>query len=116
MVIIKEIEKEGIDVTWYCNKWISFKFFDDALLFVDKESELGKKIFLLNEFKLDTLNLMQFKNIENQFKQLLEGVINYNKKTQGTDMHDPSYFQMYYDKLLELKKMFYETYNITEVE
>jgi len=46
MVIIKEIEKEGIDVTWYCNKWISFKFFDDALLFVDKESELGKKIFL----------------------------------------------------------------------
>ena len=116
MVILKRNNEEKIAEAWICKKWISIKFFEDSLLFLEKESKLKKTISLLNEVRLDTLDLTDFPNFIEEFKVIIENVIQYNKKIQGADMHDPSYFQVYFDKLLELKKMFYEIYGFSEEE
>ncbi|WP_299212718.1 hypothetical protein [uncultured Dokdonia sp.] len=100
--------------TWTANKWISFKFFEDALKFVNVESELGKKLTFLSFVSIDFLDLTDFSDINSKFSDVLNNVIEYNKEIQGADMHDPSYFQMYFDKLLELKKMFYETHGFSD--
>ena len=116
MIILKLNREQKIRVTWRCNKWISFKFFEDAIKFLDLNSEITQEINFLIKTKIDTLNLTRFPEAIEEFKVIIENVIQYNKETQGADMHDPSYFQVYFDKLLELKKMFYETYGFSEEE
>ena len=116
MVTLKKDKKNDIHIAWLCNKWVSFNFFDDVIASSEINTELTKEIKYLNDFGFDTLNLMRFPDAIEEFKIIIENVIQYNKETQGSDMHDPSYFQVYFDKLLELKKMFYETYGFSDEE
>jgi hypothetical protein len=92
--------------TWIANKWISLKLFRDCLLFLDKETKLKKEISFLEKVSIDTLDLSELDITEIElFGTVVENVISYNERVKGTDMHDASYFKMYYDKLLELKCM-----------
>lgn len=109
MVVL--IENRNHEITWYTNKWVSFKFFEDALLFLEEDSKLKKEIKMLVEFKLDLLNLTDFQDSIQEFKVILNKVIGFNEEKQGKDMYDPNFFQVYYNKLLELKQMFYEAYD-----
>jgi len=104
------------DTTWYCNKWISFAFFEDSIKFVNLESELGKKIQHLNAVRIDTLNLERILDNDKvaQFEALLLKVIKYNEENKGNGWHDSSFFPMYYEKLLELKDIFYRVYTRPE--
>lgn len=114
MIIISRDKESKIENAWFCNKWVSFKFFNDTLIFLTVNSKLHTKISFLNEVRLDTLDLKDFQDSLHEFKEVLNEVILYNQEKQGKDMYDPSFFQVYYDKLLELKKMFYEVYNFSD--
>ncbi len=92
--------------TWKANKWISFKLFNDFLMFVNKDSELGRKILFLNKVSIDTLDLTEFDNVNQKlFTTVFKNVLEYNLQTKGTDMADPSYFSLYKNKLFELKSL-----------
>lgn len=116
MVILKENAEGKISLAWICSKWVSFKFFEDVLASSEVNTDLTKKIEYLNDCGLDTISLLHFPNDLEEFKKLIDNAIEYNKKQQGADMHDPSYFQVYFDKLLELKEMFKEVYNVVDEE
>ena len=116
MVILKRNKEKKIVNAWVCKKWISLKFFEDSILFLKDDSKLKETINLLSEVRLDTIDLTDFPEAIQEFKTILHNVIQYNKETQGADMHDPSYFQVYFDKILELKDMFYETYGFQDEE
>lgn len=94
---------------WFSNKWITFKLFDDILIFVDKETQLGKEVIFLNEVRIDclALTLLDEEN-KKYFKEILDKVLEYNKEQQGADFYDPSGFEVYYKKILELKEMINE--------
>jgi hypothetical protein len=97
--------------TWYSSKWITFKLFSDCLLFLTEEGELMNKIFFLNKVSIDFLDLKIFdaRSIA-LFSTVLDKVILYNEELQGSDFKDPSYFSMYYDKLLELRELISNEY------
>jgi hypothetical protein len=97
---------------WSCAKWVSFNFFEDALRFIDLKSELGKKIHYLNDVRIDTLcfDLIDDEDKLSQFEKVLLDVLKFNEETKGEHWKDNTYHYMYFDKLLELKELFYKVY------
>lgn len=94
------------DKTWIANNWVSFKLFRDCLKFVDENTEMGKDLKFLEDVSMDTFDLTDFEASDYPvFDDLINQVIDYNQKTKGTDMADPSYFKVYLNKILELKEM-----------
>ncbi len=93
-------------ISWTANKWISMKFFRDAVKFVNSNTDLGKQLLFLEKVSIDTLDMRKMGSSDlGELDKVVSLVIEYNNATQGKDMAVPEYFKLYYDKINELSSL-----------
>jgi hypothetical protein len=96
-------------ISWTANKWVSMKFFHDAIKFVNPDTGLGKELLFLEKVSIDTLNMTKLEASDmDELGKVVIRVIEYNNATLGKDMAVPEHFKMYYDKIIELSSMLKE--------
>lgn len=91
---------------WNAASWVVRGFFDDAMLVVTESTPLAERIRSCAEAGLDALDLRDADRATlDELARILDAVIGFNDRMQGSNFHDPSGFAVYRSKLAELREL-----------